>query len=205
MAGDLRAHEPDTSLSKQERIVFLSRPGFNGAPEILQPFRLSSVTLSNRASLRVRLSSCRRPIFEWLTDMEFFVHDACTGWTSTGGADSAPCQSVPGIGPLSMIGASALRRTFVSRKDWPRALRSTSPSGPRALNFMTQSRTICRRTPPAAAEPVRHPSIVSRVLGLSARQNRNEVEGPRQAACVPHVESPSTSLGKLPGVNLSET
>jgi hypothetical protein len=38
---------------------------------------------------------------------------------------------------------------------WPGALRSISPSGPWALNFITQSRTICNVTPPIAAASVR--------------------------------------------------
>jgi hypothetical protein len=44
---------------------------------------------------------------------------------------------------------------IVSRGGCPGALRSIRPSGPCALNFSTQSRTICSVTPPIFAASVR--------------------------------------------------
>jgi hypothetical protein len=43
-----------------------------------------------------------------------------------------------------------------SRGDGPDGLRSTSPGGP-ALNRITQSRTICDRTPPILAASLPEP------------------------------------------------
>ena len=42
-----------------------------------------------------------------------------------------------------------------NRGGCPGALRSISPSGPSALNFITQSRTTCNPTPPIFAASVR--------------------------------------------------
>jgi hypothetical protein len=47
-----------------------------------------------------------------------------------------------GIGPLSIILAIVWRWASLSFEGWPGALPSSSPSGPRALNRITQSRTI---------------------------------------------------------------
>src|SRR5205807_10460627 len=63
--------------------------------------------------------------------------------------------STAGIGPLSIAAFSAARWVSFSFEGWPGALRSISPSGPRALNLITQSRTICNVTPPIAAASVR--------------------------------------------------
>jgi hypothetical protein len=60
-----------------------------------------------------------------------------------------------GIGPLSRIAASAARCPSFSLGGCPGALRSISPSGPSALNFITQSRTTCNPTPPIFAASVR--------------------------------------------------
>ena len=60
-----------------------------------------------------------------------------------------------GIGPLSRIAASAARCPSFNRGGCPGALRSISPSGPSALNFITQSRTTCNPTPPIFAASVR--------------------------------------------------
>jgi hypothetical protein len=49
---------------------------------------------------------------------------------------------IAGIGPLSIIAAIAARCVSLSREDCPGALRSSRPSGPQALNFITQSHTI---------------------------------------------------------------
>ena len=54
---------------------------------------------------------------------------------------------IAGIGPLSMIAASAARCTSFNRGGCPGALRSIRPSGPCALNLTTQSRTTCSPTP----------------------------------------------------------
>jgi|Tabmets4t2r2_1033128.scaffolds.fasta_scaffold63757_1 hypothetical protein len=62
---------------------------------------------------------------------------------------------IAGVGPVSMIFASALRCASVSRGGCPGALRSIRPSGPCALNFTTQSRTICTVTPPIFAASLR--------------------------------------------------
>jgi hypothetical protein len=62
---------------------------------------------------------------------------------------------IAGTGPLSITAASAARCTSFSRDGRPGALPSISPSGPRALNRITQSRTICRVTPPIFAASVR--------------------------------------------------
>jgi hypothetical protein len=66
---------------------------------------------------------------------------------------TTPCTA--GTGPLSMIFAKAARCVSLRRDGWPGALRSISPSGPWALNFSTQSRTICNVTPPIFAASVR--------------------------------------------------
>jgi hypothetical protein len=60
-----------------------------------------------------------------------------------------------GIGPLSTTAISATRWTAFNFDDGPGAFRSTSPSGPWALNFTTQSRTIWTVTPPILAASVR--------------------------------------------------
>jgi hypothetical protein len=51
--------------------------------------------------------------------------------------------------------ASAARCVSFSRKAWPGAFLSIRPSGPWALNFTTQSRTICNVTPPIFEASVR--------------------------------------------------
>jgi hypothetical protein len=66
---------------------------------------------------------------------------------------TTPCTA--GIGPLSITAASAARCLASRRDGWPGALRSTSPCGPYALKRSTQSRTICRVTPPIAVASVR--------------------------------------------------
>jgi hypothetical protein len=60
-----------------------------------------------------------------------------------------------GTGPLSIMAANAARCASSSFEGWPGALRSRSPSAPWALNFSTQSRTICNVTPPILAASVR--------------------------------------------------
>src|SRR5829696_3795009 len=71
--------------------------------------------------------------------------------------DEAPAHHAvdAGVGPLSITAASAARCVSFSRGGCPGALRSASPSGPRALNRSTQSRTICSVTPPILAASVR--------------------------------------------------
>lgn len=64
---------------------------------------------------------------------------------------------IAGIGPLSTISTSARRWASLSRDRLPGALPSSRPSGPRALNRTTQSRTICKPTPPIRAAAVRLP------------------------------------------------
>ena len=54
-----------------------------------------------------------------------------------------------------VVRLSAVRCSSLSLDAWPGALRLRSPSGPRALNFTTQSRTICTVTPPIFAASVR--------------------------------------------------
>jgi hypothetical protein len=63
--------------------------------------------------------------------------------------------SIAAVGPLSITAFSAARCASVSFDGCPGALRSISPSGPWALNFITQSRTICSVTPPIVAASVR--------------------------------------------------
>jgi len=60
-----------------------------------------------------------------------------------------------GMGPLSIIAASAARCSAFNRGGRPGALRSIKPSEPRLLNFTTQSRTICTVTPPIRAASLR--------------------------------------------------
>ena len=60
-----------------------------------------------------------------------------------------------GMGPCSMMACRAARCASVSFEGWPGGLRLTRPSGPWALNFTTQSRTICTVTPPIRAAAVR--------------------------------------------------
>jgi hypothetical protein len=62
---------------------------------------------------------------------------------------------IAGIGPASTRATKAARCASVSLDGWPGGLRLTSPSGPWALNFTTQSRTICTVTPPIRAASVR--------------------------------------------------
>src|SRR3954465_11314623 len=61
---------------------------------------------------------------------------------------------IAGIGPSSTRATRAARCASVSLDGWPGGLRLTRPSGPRALNFITQSRTIWTVTPPTRAAPV---------------------------------------------------
>ena len=61
------------------------------------------------------------------------------------------------FGPLSMIAINAVRCASVSRGSGPGALRSSSPSGPSALNRSTQSRMICNPTSPTRAASLRLP------------------------------------------------
>jgi len=72
---------------------------------------------------------------------------------STSRQRTTPC--VAGIGPLSINLARAARWLSFSLEDWPGALRSSKPSGPCALSFITQSRTICSVTPPIFDASVR--------------------------------------------------
>ena len=58
--------------------------------------------------------------------------------------------------------ASAARCSSFSRDGCPGALRSISPSGPCALNFSTQSRTICSGHPADLAPPGAAPSVIDR-------------------------------------------
>ncbi len=74
-----------------------------------------------------------------------------------------------GIGPRSTISARARRRASSSLGLLPGALPSSSPAGPRALKRSTQSRTVCRPTPPTRAASVREPP--SRI-SASARSRR---------------------------------
>jgi hypothetical protein len=58
------------------------------------------------------------------------------------------------------------RPVFVLSLDgWPSALRLRDPSGPWALNFKTQSRTICNVTPPIFAASVRVAPLIDRSQG----------------------------------------
>jgi hypothetical protein len=57
--------------------------------------------------------------------------------------------------PFSIIRVSAVRCSSLGLDGWPGALRLRDPSGPWALNFKTQSRTICNVTPPIFAASVR--------------------------------------------------
>ncbi len=63
--------------------------------------------------------------------------------------------SVAGTGPASIACTSAARCVSFSRDGFPGALPLISPSGPRALNRSTQSRTTCSVTPPIMAASVR--------------------------------------------------
>ena len=73
---------------------------------------------------------------------------------------TTPCTA--GIGPLSSIAASAARCAPFRRDGCPGGLQSISPSGPWALNFITQSRTIWSVTPPIFAASVRTRAVVNR-------------------------------------------
>jgi hypothetical protein len=64
---------------------------------------------------------------------------------------------IAGIGPLSTMPANARSWSSSSLKGLPSALPSINPSGPRALNRKTQSRTVCRPTLPIRAASVRRP------------------------------------------------
>src|SRR5216683_1308765 len=55
--------------------------------------------------------------------------------------------SIAAVGPLSIAALSAARCASLSFGGWPGALRAISPSGPWALNLITQSRTICSAPP----------------------------------------------------------
>src|SRR5205814_7558603 len=69
--------------------------------------------------------------------------------------DQPPAHDTINRRPLSIAAFSAARWVSFSFEGWPGALRSISPSGPWALNLITQSRTICNVTPPIAAASVR--------------------------------------------------
>src|SRR3954454_3613086 len=60
-----------------------------------------------------------------------------------------------GMGPCSTMACRAARCASVSFEGWPGGLRLIKPAGPWALNFTTQSRTICTVTPPSRAAAVR--------------------------------------------------
>jgi hypothetical protein len=68
---------------------------------------------------------------------------------------TTPCTA--GSGPLSTIAVRTCRWGAFNRRDGPGALRSIRPSGPPALNFTIQSRTICKPTPPIRAASPREP------------------------------------------------
>src|SRR3954465_6876533 len=69
---------------------------------------------------------------------------------------------IAGIGPSSTRATRAARCASVSLDGWPGGLRLTRPSGPRALNFITQSRTIWTVTPPIRAASVRLAPLIDR-------------------------------------------
>ena len=69
--------------------------------------------------------------------------------------DGASRSEAAGIGPASTRATKAARCASVSLEGWPGGLRLTRPAGPWALNFTTQSRTICPVTPPIRAASVR--------------------------------------------------
>jgi len=60
-----------------------------------------------------------------------------------------------GIGPRSIASTNAVRWVAFRSDGCPGAFRSIKPSGPAALNFITQSRMICNVTPPIRAASVR--------------------------------------------------
>jgi hypothetical protein len=67
--------------------------------------------------------------------------------------------STAGSGPASTIRFSTWRCSGFNSGRWPGALPSINPEGPCPLNAATQSRTVCRCTPPiAAAAPREAPS-----------------------------------------------
>jgi len=68
---------------------------------------------------------------------------------------TTPCTT--GIGPASTIRRSAMRWGSRRSGRLPGALPFTSPAGPSALNWSTQSRTVCSPTPPIAAAALREP------------------------------------------------
>jgi hypothetical protein len=63
--------------------------------------------------------------------------------------------STAGLGPASTIRFKASRCSRFKRGRWPDALPSIRPAGPCALNAATQSRTVCRCTPPISAAALR--------------------------------------------------
>lgn len=100
---------------------------------------------------------------------------------------------------------------------YPGAFRWISPSGPPALNFTAQSRTICNVTPPIHAASVRlalhrlpparagvgfvrHPRLPRRGgAEIGARRDRH---GKLQSIC--HLESARDQTGKSPRVTISD-
>ena len=97
--------------------------------------------------------------------------DAGTPPTATGtdrSAASARPHGWPGIGPLSIIAASAARCASFSRGGWPGALRSISPSGP------------CGVEPqhPVADDLQRHPADPSRLAARCPLVDRRQRQQP---------------------------
>jgi hypothetical protein len=92
-----------------------------------------------------------RPTVVSLTDTPKFSQSHCTRSISR----QRTTPSRQGVGPSSTARASAARSAGPSTGALPGAFRSIRPAGPSALKRTTQSRTICKVTPPIRAASVR--------------------------------------------------